>query len=110
MLVLKNWSEPAQRCTRRLLLALLLRAAWCLNQDGILVLTSDGSHRALSAVVQSRGDGALSAASSFVIEFLHELGLNSLLLLVPPGLLLGQLGLNVLHALLGQLVIGDLIG
>lgn len=105
----KNWSDPAQKCTRRLLLALLLRTAWCLDQDGILILTGGGSHRALSAV-RSRGDRALSAASSFIVELLHELGLDSLLLLIPPSLLFGQLGLNILHALLGQLVVGDLVG
>jgi hypothetical protein len=107
--ILKFGRDPAQRRRIRLFVALLLCAAWCLDQDSIFGLTSDGSHRALSTV-RGGGDRALSAASSFIVELLHELRLDSLLSLVPPRLLLGQLGLDVLHALLGQLVVGDLVG
>lgn len=107
--ILEFRRDPIQRRRYRLLVALLLCAAWCLDQDSVFGLTSDGSHRALSTG-RSRGDGALSAASSFIVELLHELRLDSLLSLVPPRLLLGQLGLYVLHALLGQLVVGDLVG
>lgn len=91
--------DPAQRRNCRLFVALLLLCtAWCLDQDSIFGLTG------------ARGDRALSAASSFIVELLHERGLDSLLSLVPPRLLLGELGLNVLHALLSQLVVGNLVG
>lgn len=96
--ILKFRRGPAQRRKCRLFVALLLCAAWCLDQDSIFGLTGARGHR------------ALSAASSFIVELLHERRLDSLLSLIPPRLLLGKLGLNVLHALLGQLIVGDLVG
>jgi len=96
--ILKFDRDPAQRRKGRLFGALLLCAARCLDQDSIFGLTGARGHR------------ALSAACSFIVELLHERRLDSLLSLVPPCLLLGQLGLDILHALLGQLVVGDFVG
>ena len=96
--ILKFRRDPAQRRKCRLFVALLLCAAWCLDQDSIFGLTGARGHR------------ALSAASSLIVELLHERRLDSLLSLVPPRFLLWQLGLDVLHTLLGQLVVGNLVG
>ena len=58
--ILKFRRDPAQRRKCRLFVALLLCAAWCLDQDSIFGLTGARGHR------------ALSAASSFIVELLHE--------------------------------------
>jgi hypothetical protein len=80
--------DPAQSWTSRLSVALLLCTGQCLDRDSIFSLTSDGGHIAPSTF-RSRGDRVLCAASSFIVELLHECRLDSLLSLIPPRLLLG---------------------